>query len=88
MRLKLDKQNTGRISDGLFSMIIGNTIIPADLGDKEPVSFHGRVSSLWKTALLRPGTDLADPASSGSQAKGIRIFFSNAVGQFQKVLQV
>lgn len=69
-------------------MIILCMIIPADLRDKQTISFHGRICLIREAAGIRVGAGGTETAAAGAQAERVRIFCADPVGEGPKGLAV
>ena len=81
-------KNAGGIGNGFFSVIIGNVGIFANLGDEQPVGFHGGDRLFRKSAGGRVGAFRTDPAAAGSQTEGIGMFFPNLFAETCEIFQM
>ncbi len=68
------QQITAGVSDRTGAVIVGKSVVLADLRDDHPVGFHGRKSFLWETArLVGVSTRFAFCAAAGADGQHIRI---------------
>ena len=61
------KQNTPCVCNCSVAVVIGDASAPADLGHKKAITFHAGNCLVRKTAGIRIGALLTDPAATRAQ---------------------
>ena len=82
------KQNTPGIGYGIFSVMVGKTVIPANFRDEQAVGLHGGAGLFRKNAGLRVCTGLANPAAAAAQTQSPGMLLFDSRCQSIKPLQM
>ena len=69
-------------------MVVGEAVFPADLCDKQTITFHGRIGLIREAAGFRPGAGSADPAAAAAKAKSMGMLCLKSFAEPMEGLQM
>ena len=82
--LSYSVQHAGGVSNSLRTVVVGDTVVLADPGDEEAVSFHRRHGFVREPAGVRVRALRADAAAAGPKDEAVRVVVPDALREGQE----